>query len=91
MSRRFLRRCRGGPLCPPDSFTRCRTLLPTLEWLVMRPLLEFLARALGALLKGRTTSCRTFRLKTVITKGEGLAIEGDWGEVRSLIYEGRGG
>ena len=57
----------------------------------MPPLLEFLARALRALLKGRAASCHPFRLETVTTKGEGSAIDGDWREVRSLIYEGHGG
>ncbi len=42
-------------------------------------------------IKGRAAPCRPFRLKTVVTKGEGLAIDGDWSQVRSLIYEGQGG
>ena len=32
-----------------------------------------------------------FRLKTVITQGEGSQIEGDWAEMRARAYEGRGG
>ncbi len=55
------------------------------------PLREVFARALQGLLKGRGAPRRSFRLKTVTTKGEGLAIDGDWSEVRSLIYEGHGG
>ena len=38
-----------------------------------------------------TAPSRPFRLKTVITSGEGLAIDGEWTEVRSLIYEEHGG
>ena len=34
---------------------------------------------------------RRFRLKTVTTKGEGLACDADWSVIRSLIYEGHGG
>jgi hypothetical protein len=34
---------------------------------------------------------RRFRLKTVTTKGRGLACGEDWSTVRSLIYEGHGG
>ncbi len=55
------------------------------------PLRAVFARALETLLKGRAAPRRRFRLKTVTTKGEGLAIDGDWSEVRSLIYEGHGG
>ncbi len=32
-----------------------------------------------------------FRLKTATTDGEGAALDADWSEIRSLIYEGHGG
>jgi hypothetical protein len=33
---------------------------------------------------------KNFRLKTITTRGEGLVCDGDWGTIRSLIYEGHG-
>ena len=32
-----------------------------------------------------------FRLKTITTKGDGLAVDGDWNTIRGMIYEKRGG
>ena len=57
----------------------------------MSSLFQLLARTVWALLPGGSTPSRPFRLKTVITSGEGLAIDGEWTEVRSLIYEEHGG
>jgi hypothetical protein len=34
---------------------------------------------------------RHFRLKTITTKGQGLACDADWSAIRSLVYEGHGG
>jgi len=53
------------------------------------PLREVVERGLQMVLRG--TASGRFRLKTVITKGEGLICDGDWGTIRSLIYEGHGG
>jgi hypothetical protein len=55
------------------------------------PLREVFERGLETVLRGSRPAARRFRLKTVTTKGEGLACEDDWGQIRSLIYEGHGG
>ena len=38
-----------------------------------------------------TTPSKPFRLRTITTKGQGLARPLDWAESRELIYEGQGG
>jgi hypothetical protein len=55
------------------------------------PLREVFERGLQTVLRGSVPAPRRFRLKTITTKGEGLVCEGDWGTIRSLIYEGHGG
>lgn len=55
------------------------------------PLREVFERGLQLALYDRPLRPRRWRLKTVTTKGEGLACDGDWGTIRSLIYEGHGG
>lgn len=55
------------------------------------PLREVFERGLRAALESPPSRSRRFRLKTVVTKGEGLVSDGDWNTIRSLIYEGRGG
>lgn len=55
------------------------------------PLREVVERGLQMAIKGETQSRRRFRLKTITTKGEGLAVDGDWSKIRSMIYEGHGG
>jgi hypothetical protein len=41
--------------------------------------------------RGAPRSNGRFRLKTVTTKGGGLACDGSWRTIRSLIYEGHHG
>ena len=48
------------------------------------PLQEVFARALRVLLRRPATTRQPFRLKTVTTKGEGLAVDGNWTEILSL-------
>lgn len=55
------------------------------------PMREVFERGLEVVLRGGRPQPRRFRLKTVTTKGEGLLVEEDWGKIRALIYEGRGG
>jgi Bacterial antitoxin of type II TA system, VapB len=52
---------------------------------------EVIEAGLRELLEGRSSGGGRFRLKTVTTKGEGLACDSDWNTIRSLIYEGQGG
>ena len=55
------------------------------------PMREVMERGLRDVLSESHPATRRFRLKTVTTKGEGLASDGDWAAIRSLIYEGHGG
>jgi hypothetical protein len=48
-------------------------------------------RGLQLALRGSPPARRRFRLKTVTTRGEGLACPEDWSTIRSMIYEGHGG
>ena len=52
---------------------------------------EVFERGLKLLIKGAPQSRRRFRLRTVTTKGDGLAVDGDWNSIRSMIYKGHGG
>jgi len=47
---------------------------------------EVFEKALGMLLREGSQPPGTFRLQTITTKGEGLQIEGNWTEIRSLIH-----
>ena len=55
------------------------------------PLRQVFERGLQMVVTGSNRSGRRFRLKTVTTKGDGLAVDGDWSTIRSMIYEGHGG
>ena len=55
------------------------------------PIRAVLEMGLRAVLEGPAPKRKRFRLKTVTTKGQGLACDGDWSTIRSLIYEGHGG
>jgi len=55
------------------------------------PMREVIELGLQLALQAKMSSRRPFRLKTITTKGEGLISEGDWGTIRSFIYEGHGG
>ena len=55
------------------------------------PLREVFQQGLEAVLRNQAGAEKPFRLKTITTKGEGLQVKGGWDEIRSMIYEGRGG
>ena len=55
------------------------------------PLREVVERGIRQVVDEAPRTGRRFRLKTVVTQGEGLVCEDDWSTVRSLIYEGHGG
>ena len=52
---------------------------------------EVFERGLTAVLSGSKASRKKFRLKTIVTHGEGLQVDGSWETIRSFIYEGHGG
>ena len=54
------------------------------------PLREVFERGLAIVLQNSPPARGRFRLRTITTKGEGLVCDGDWGAIRSLIYEGHG-
>ena len=55
------------------------------------PLREVFQQGLEAVLRNGSGRAKPYRMKTITTKGEGLQVQGGWEEIRSLIYEGRGG
>ena len=55
------------------------------------PLREVFELGLRMVLEGSRAGHRRFRLKTITTKGQGLACDADWNSIRSMIYEGHGG
>lgn len=55
------------------------------------PIREVVERGLHSVLEGAPAHQRRFRLKTITTKGQGLACEAEWSTIRSLVYEGHGG
>ena len=55
------------------------------------PVREVFELGLRMVLEGSRAGHRRFRLKTITTKGQGLACDGDWSSIRSMIYEGHGG
>jgi hypothetical protein len=73
----------------PDPLLRQAKAYAARHGIPMRALIERGLRA--ALHGGKPASGGRFRLKTVTTKGEGLAGDSDWSAIRSLIYEGHGG
>ena len=54
------------------------------------PMREVIELGLRMVLE-RPPNRKRFRLKTITTKGEGLACDPGWSTIRSLIYEGHGG
>jgi hypothetical protein len=52
---------------------------------------EVFETSLRGLLEGHSSKGGRFRLKSITTKGEGLAYDADWNSIRSIIYEGHGG
>ena len=55
------------------------------------PLRQVVERGLQMVLTGSHPPGRRFRLRTITTKGEGLACHDDWNTIRSLICKGHGG
>ncbi len=73
----------------PDPLFRQAKAYAAQNGIPMRVLIE---RGLRLAVNGpERSSARRFRLKTITTKGEGLACDSDWSAIRSLIYEGHGG
>ena len=72
----------------PDLLFREAKAYAARHGLALREVFE---RGLQLALQEQARPARRFRLKAVTTKGDGLQCEGDWGTIRSLIYEGRGG
>lgn len=52
---------------------------------------EVFERGVQSVVRDSAPRSRRFRLKTVTTKGRGIAGSGDWNSIRSKIYEGHGG
>jgi hypothetical protein len=71
----------------PDSILRQARIYAANHGITLREVFE---RGVQAVIEGRATG-KKFRLKTVVTKGEGLICDDDWAKIRSLIYEGHGG
>ena len=55
------------------------------------PVREVFELGLRMVLEASPSGRRRFRLKTITTKGQGLACDADWNAIRSMIYEGHGG
>jgi hypothetical protein len=55
------------------------------------PVREIFELGLRMVLEGAPSGRRRFHLKTITTKGQGLACDADWNSIRSMIYEGHGG
>ena len=55
------------------------------------PLREVFQQGLEAVLRNGSAPSKPYRMKTITTDGEGLQVQGGWDEIRSMIYEGRGG
>jgi len=72
----------------PDPLFREAKAYAARHGLALRQVFE---RGLQLALNEKPLPARRFRLKTVTTKGQGLQCDGDWGAIRSLIYEGHGG
>jgi len=72
----------------PDALFREAKLYAAQQGIPLRQLFE---RGLQIVLRGSARPRRRFRLKTVTSQGNGLAVDGDWGTIRSIIYEGHGG
>mgnify|MGYP002153784606 FL=1 len=72
----------------PDSLLRQAKAYAAQQGIPLRQVFE---RGLQAVLRGSPPIGRGFRLKTVTTRGEGLACDDDWATIRSFIYEGHGG
>jgi hypothetical protein len=54
------------------------------------PMREVFERGMRAYIAGAVPS-KPFRLRTITTKGQGLAKPREWAEIRELIYAGQGG
>jgi len=72
----------------PDSLFREAREYAARHGITIREVIEL---GLQKFLGDTTPRRRPFKLKTITTKGEGLACEPDWSVVRSLVYESHGG
>ncbi len=74
----------------PDPLLRKLRARAAREGTTLRALIQ---AALNQFLGGTRGSSRPFKLKDCSFKGRGLAPgirEGDWAQIRDIIYEGRG-
>ena len=55
------------------------------------PLREVLERGVEAVLREPSAGHKSFRMKSITTRGKGLVRDGSWRTIRALIYEGHGG
>ncbi len=55
------------------------------------PFREVVELGLRQFLDSSRASRRRFRLRDGSVDGEGMAVDGNWPAIRSMIYEGRGG
>lgn len=72
----------------PDSLLRELKQHAAKQGVPMRVIVE---HGIRIAISGPAPMKKKFRLKTITTKGQGLACEDDWSAIRSLIYEGHGG
>ncbi|MEO7652450.1 MAG: hypothetical protein ABIZ80_18455 [Bryobacteraceae bacterium] len=72
----------------PDALFRDAKAYAARNGLPLRSVIEL---GLQIVVKGAARPKGRFRLKTVTTKGAGLAGDGDWNAIRAAIYEGHGG
>jgi len=55
------------------------------------PIREVVELGLRMVLEQPAPGRKRFRLKTIVTQGQGLACDAEWNTIRSLIYQGHGG
>ncbi|MFN7936388.1 MAG: hypothetical protein U0R19_23875 [Bryobacteraceae bacterium] len=72
----------------PDSLLRDLKQHAAKQGVPMRVIVE---RSIRLAISSDPPQKKKFRLKTITTKGQGLACEDNWTAIRSLIYEGHGG
>jgi hypothetical protein len=72
----------------PDALFREAKEYAARHGLALREVVE---RGLRAVVHGEVRPARRFRLKTLTTKGQGVAGGADWATISSKIYESHGG
>lgn len=72
----------------PDDLFREAKAYAASHGITLREVVE---RGLQSVVRDSAPRGRRFRLKTITTKGQGIAGDSDWSSIRSKIYEGHGG